>query len=186
MANIRKVPVLWNGLTGLPGFSVFYSDGATDAAAEIKAFFNAIKGQFPAPLGWTIPATGDTLDDATGTLTGSWSSANGGTITASTSGIYAAGTGGLVSWSTNSIVGGRRLKGRTFLAPLKSDQYDGAGQISAACLGVIVPALATVVASNKLVVWHRPAPLGGGGGSSAAVNGAQAMTRVTSLRSRRI
>lgn len=185
MANLSKYVVEWNGLTALPGMSVFYSAEADDATASIKAFFEAIKAWFPTPLEWSIPSSGDVIDDATGTLVGGWAGTGGGTVAASTSNTYAAGTGGYVVWGTGTIVNGRRLKGRTFLAPTTTSAYDGSGTMHSSFLSVVGGAAATLVATNDLRVWHRPPPGSPSGGSSAPVNNYGTRDQVTSLRSRR-
>jgi hypothetical protein len=63
-------------------------------------------------------------------------------------------------------------------------QFD-AGSIANASVTTIQTAATTLVASNKLIVWHRPtalAPTSGGGRLAIA---AIAPDKVTSLRSRR-
>jgi uncharacterized membrane protein len=90
-----------------------------------------------------------------------------------------------IKWATGAIVGGRRLQGKTFLAPIKSQAYAVTGVIDPAVVTSIVSATATLVAANALTIWHRPDPVSHTGGSSSAVNGATVPNTVTSLATRR-
>lgn len=185
MANIRRIPVLWGGIPGMPGYSLFYTEAASDATADVVAFFNAIKALFPASLQWSIPPAGDTLDDATGALTGTWVGAGAGIVTGTGPGAYAAGTGAWARWNTNAIIGRRRLRGRTFLCPLVSSSgYDTSGTLLTSAVTTLQAACAALAATGKLVVWHRPSDTGGLGSSSLIVSSA-VPDQVTSLRSRR-
>ena len=186
MTDIRRYRVDWSGLTGLPGYSTFYCGSAITLGSELSTFFNAIKNQFPAPLTFTIPNSGDLIDDATGELTGAWSGSGGTAPASSSSGAYMAGTGAYIQWNTGSIVNGRRLKGRTFLCPLKSDNADSSGNISSAAHAVLDPALATLVAAGKVMVWHRPTSPGGSDSVAIVAGSASIAPSVTSLRSRRV
>jgi hypothetical protein len=76
-----------------------------------------------------------------------------------------------VQWSTTAIVGGRRLKGRTFLAPLWNSGYDGSGTILLATQTTLQTASNALAAAGTLVVWHRPTTPGGSDGVSHAVSG---------------
>lgn len=185
MPDLRKIPVVWNGLTGLPGVSVFYSADPDDPTVALGAFFSAISNRFPNGLTWSCAGSGDTVDVATGVLTGSWT---GGTpFSQSGSGgatAYAAGCGAYVKWGTPLVVDGRRVKGRTFLAPILTSEYQSDGTITSACLTTLQTAANTLEATGLLVVWHRPSP-GGSNGIAATIDSATVPDQVTSLRSRR-
>lgn len=185
MATLRKVLVTWSGLNGLPGLSVFYTAAADDATANLGTFFGAIKAFFPGSLSWSIPAAGDEISDVTGQLVGGWS---GGT-SSSTSGTggtsYASGTGTYMQWGTATIVNGRRLKGRTFLAPMSTTQYDTDGTMNNTSVATINTAAATLVATNKLRIFHRPLTGTFTGGTSDVVTSGVCADKVTSLRTRR-
>lgn len=183
MANIEKIEVLWSGATGLPGVSVFYGGSGLAANAAIKTFFTAVQSLFPAGLQWQIPTSGDTVDVASGVLTGSWVNApGGGTVVASGAANYAAGCGAFVKWQTSAVIGGRRLKGRTFLAPLINSAYDN-GTIVNANLTTIQNAANALATAAVTTVWHRP--VGGSGGVAVSPTAALVPDQVTSLRTRR-
>ena len=183
MANLQRIVCTWTGTSGLPGVSVFYGASGGTANADIKTFFTAIKDVLANPTSVSIPGSGDLIDDVTGTLTGAWSNpAGAGTATSAGSNIYAAGVGGYVVWETALIVGGRRLKGRTFLCPLNVGAYDTSGTLLATPLGVIQAAATALVTAGQTRIWHRPGTTAG-----ASVNPSAAVVpdQVTSLRSRR-
>jgi len=187
MATIARIPVVWSGLPGLPGVSVFYSavPDVVAAVAALNTWFNANKALFPNGLSWTTPGAGDTLDDATGTLVGSYGG-TAGTTTAATggAGVYASGCGFRVRWFTDGIVDGRRLRGSTFMVPILSTAYDSNGTIQNASISSVQTACNTLVGTSTLRIWARPAP-GGSDGVSHEITGSNVPDAVSTLRSRR-
>ena len=158
----------------------------TDVTTNLGTFFNAIKGAFPAGLQWSIPSSGDTIDVATGQLTGGWTGGTAAVVSAGPNTPYAAGVGAFVRWGTPLVVGGRRVKGRTFLCPLVSSLYDAAGTIENANLGTLQTAAGTLAAAGKLVVWHRPSTLAPTGGIASTVTSGTVPDKVTWLKTRRL
>jgi hypothetical protein len=186
MADIRRIKIVWNGATGLPGVTVFYSlDSVSGQLAAARAAMNSIKSFFPSSLSWSFPTSGDVIDSATGTLTGGWTESDPGSVTCTGPNSYAAGVGAILAWGTGAIVGGRRLKGRMFLAPMSNDQYDSTGTINDTNRGTIVTAANTWWGTGTLNVWHRPTSPGGSDGAVHVVTSASVPDKVTSLRSRR-
>jgi len=185
MADMKRVYVVWNGATGLPGVSVMYGGTASDPTGDILTFFNAVKAFFPTGLTWQVPNSGDLVNDTNGALTGGWTGTGGGTVTATGAGAYAAGCGCYVNWGTAGIVGGRRLRGRTFLAPLITGTYDSSGTITNANLTTIQAAATALAAASKLLVWHRPSSAGAGDGQAFVITSGLVPDQVTSLRTRR-
>ena len=185
MAVLRRINVAWVGATGLPGVSVFYAPAATDAGADLVTFFNAIKGLIPAVATITVPTSGDTIDDATGTLASGWSSGTGAAIACTGGGNYWSGVGAYINWGTTTIVNGRRLRGRTFICPLTINQSDSNGTLLAACVTTLQTASTTLAGSGHLSIWHRPSTPGASDGTSGLVSSALVPDQVTSLRTRR-
>jgi len=184
MSTLQRIVIAWSGAVGLPGESVFYGVDAGTANADLKAFFTSIQSVFPAGLSWTVPGSGDTIDSFTGDLLGAWSNGAGaGTVNASGAAAYAAGCGTWVVWQTTTVIGKRRLKGRTFLAPLMNSAYTN-GVIVAGNVTTMQNAAATLVTAGQMRIWHRPPP-GGSTGQSVAPTAASVQNRVTSLRTRR-
>jgi hypothetical protein len=165
--------------------SIFFSQFGTDVTVELGTYFQAIKAIFPSAVSWNIPSSGDVIDEVTGQITGAWTGGTAASIAATAAGTYAAGTGCYVRWQTGGIVGGRRVKGRTFLVPISGGLYQSDGTIADATLATLNTAANTLAATGKLNIWHRPTNSGSNDGSSHLVTGASGPDRVTSLRSRR-
>lgn len=192
MVDLYKMQVTWSGTTGLPGTTTLYSL-AIPPVSGVKAMFTSLKAYFPAGLTWTIPASGDVIDETTGILTGAWSSGSALSEVSSGSTAYAGGVGCVIRWTTTTIVEGRRLRGRTFMVPMIVGSYDTDGSLTAGMVGFVQTAATALVTaySSNLVVWSRPKkdpddpetiirP-----GSHGIVTGAQAIDKVAVLRSRR-
>jgi hypothetical protein len=187
MATLDRIPVVWSGLTALPGVSIFYaSAGAANPVGDLNTFFTALVGKFPNGLQWSLPGAGDTIDDTTGHINGVWASTGSGTLSAvGGATAYAAGTGSKVVWLTNGLTAKfRRVKGHTVMAPLIATQFDTNGTLLAAYVTALQNAANTLVAAAKFNVWHRPTP-GSNNGFSSLWTGANVPDQVISLRSRR-
>lgn len=185
MVDIRKVVVTWNGLQGMPGYSVFHSAAADDATASLGTFFDTVKTMVSQPCTWTIPSSGDKLDVATGHLTGGWSGGTGSTKSASSAVAYAAGVGLVVRWDTGLIRGTRRFRGRTFIVPLGSGLYATDGTIDNTALATLQTAVNALVVAGKIGVWGRPTTPGGSDGIFSTVTSGQVMDKVAYLKGRR-
>lgn len=185
MSTLNRYKVVWDGVAGLPGVSVFYSLGSGPAGADLKAFFEAIKALFPSGLTWQIPVAGDTIDSTTGQLNGSFTDAGGGTVTSTGSGIWASGTGAYVTWLTNTVYNGRKFVGRTFLCPIFGSAYQSDGTIVNAYVTTIQTAADALVTAGTPVIYKRPVPFGASNGTFAGITGALVPDKVTSLRTRR-
>jgi hypothetical protein len=108
---------------------------------------------------WTIEGAGRILDEATGTLVGTW--ADGPPITgagaSAGTGVVANATMLLVRWRAPMIVNGRRLQGRTFI-PGASDDANQAGEVEPLTVaGLTASAQALVNAGVGFGIWSRPA-----------------------------
>jgi hypothetical protein len=185
---MERLRVTWTTGVGGTGLSTFYfEDGtAADGSSAVGSFFAALQPFIPAAVSISVPATGDVFDSATGELTGVWSGGTSSTTTGtSTTTNYAAGTGMYVRWVTAGVVAGRKVQGRTFLAPLANGQYDSQGSIVDATVSTMQAAAAALIADtgNVLQIWSRPRTTLAG--TVHAVTSAVAMDKVTSLRSRR-
>jgi hypothetical protein len=182
---IRKIPVAWQTGAGGSGVSVFYSAFGVDPTVELGTFFNSIKASFPTSVTWDIPQSGDTIDEATGQITGAWTAGTPNSIAGTGAVAYAAGTGIFVRWQTAGIVNGRRVRGRTFLCPTIVNVYEANGTIVAATLTTTITAANLLVGAGKLVIWHRPSAHGMADGSMHTIIGSSVPDKVTSLRTRR-
>lgn len=175
----------WTGFAGAPGYSVFYATPALGLSGVVKTFFESIKQFLPTTVNIASPSSGDTINELSGTLLGSWSGGVGGSTQGTGVGDYAAPAGLSVQWLTDGVVNGRRVRGRTFIVPILASTFDGQGNIDTAALNTVQSAADALVtaAAGELHVWHRP--VNGGGGSIHAITGARVADRAAILRSRR-
>lgn len=180
MADYNRYRVLWTGGPGGNGVSTFFTPSSdTTALAALRAFFSDIASRFPNDITWSFPNSGDVLDMPGGTLIGGWTQTSASNVVGSNVGNFAAGVGCRVVWETGAIVGGRRVRGSTFLTSLASTEYDSDGSIGAAALTQIQNAVDTLVSAADLAIWSR-ANAGIGSVSSGRV-----VDKVSWLRSRR-
>lgn len=182
-------------LSGSAGLITLYTKtvGPEDAASaalcatRLKDALTAGKDLFCTNTVFTSDTFVDTLDPATGTITGS-DSVTGWTVAGTQGTAYLPPATQLVAtWLTAGIVNGRRVKGRTFLGPLAYVDSDSDGTPNAIRLGHLQALLdawhnngATSVYS---CVWHRP--VGGVGGSDHEITSASKKDKYAVLRSRR-
>lgn len=197
MADIHRVRVSLTGFIGGPGVSTFYSLNGAALQAPLQDFYFRIRNSFPVDVTIKVEASGDTLDPATGLLTGTWIGTDTAIVQGSSSGGYSAPVGMLARWSTAVVADGHRVRGRTFLVPSGGDQFDATGTPAPAALGIVAVAAAgfVVAASPNFIVWHRPAKARAATATSPArpahvglacgVTGSSAGPKAAVLRSRR-
>lgn len=182
MTVLNQIRIQWNGLAGMPGVSTFYrTDEASVSMSTYKAFFDALVALFPVGLKIAYPTSGVKIDTATGQATGTWS-AGAQTETAGTATApFAAPCGALVNWHTGAYVGGRELRGKTFLVPIASTGYQTDGTLDPAFRSAIQNAATTLVTNgtNAMSVYSRKSNTFG------AIITASVPDKVVVLRSRR-
>lgn len=151
----------------------------------LHTFFNAITTWLPTSVHISFPSVGDSYNDTTGALTGSWTASSNADVVGGSLDSYAAPAGAVVNWNTAGIVNGRRVRGRTFIVPVARNGYDTDGTLSAAFVSALDLAASDLVTNSAggLLVWHRP--VGGVGGSAHSVTGHRVRDKIAVLRSRR-
>lgn len=185
---INRLRVEWAGnvVTG-PGLTTFYATGLTvaDMSAAVQDYFDAVKVHVPEGVTWSIPLGGDSIDEATGDLVGTWGTGGALQVSSTGPGDYAAGVGLRHTLQTASVVSGRRIRGSFFLVPLTVAGYSADGSLDNTSLSTIdAAAQALYTALNtEWVVWSRPS--GTRAGSAAEVTGVTTPDKVSWLRSRR-
>ena len=118
MTDILRVRCPWtSGVVG-GGVSTFYTDAGFTVLTDIKNFFVALAPFLPPAVTINVPNNADTINEATGVLTGNVPCTGSGTVTGTGNSAYSAGVGAFINWQTGAVVNGRMLKGRTFIAPL--------------------------------------------------------------------
>lgn len=154
--SISRIKVTWTGFQGAPGVSTFYTENEAYDLSLIQDFFDAIKAMIPNNVTITFPGTGDVLDETTGAITGTWTSAAPAAVDGTNASDYAAPVGMCVNWETGVVQDGRRLRGKTFLVPLSGDMFDTDGTPDATAVATLLAAAQTLATGSYLVVWHRP------------------------------
>jgi hypothetical protein len=185
MANLLRVRVNISGSTVGPSVSTFYRLTADSDVSDLKALWTAWATLMPSNTVITVPNSCDTIDEASGALTGSAALTNGGSVLGTGNSAYAAGDGAFVKWTTALIVGKRRLQGRTFVVPLGMGYQSSNGEVSSSTRTVLDNAINTYVGAGKARVYHRPKKGFTTGGISAFVLAGATSKVPTALRSRR-
>jgi hypothetical protein len=163
------------------------SASATLCATRLQNALAAGKSMFSTTTVFTSDAFVDTIDPATGVITGT------DTITPWTvagdqgPGYLPPATQLCTTWKTDDVVAGHRVRGRTFWGPLAVGDLDSDGSPAAAKLSHQSAAEAAWVDSGATAVytcvWHRPR--GGSGGSDHEITGYSHKDKFAVLRSRR-
>lgn len=181
MTALNQVRIGWQGTAGMPGVSTFYSVGdPTFLVNKLQTFFEALKVRIPAGITITYPNVGNVIDSSTGLATGVWSAGTTASTICSGTGTWAAPVGCVVNWRTGFYAGGRELRGKTFIVPLTSGQFETNGTLADSGVTAIQTAANAVVGGgNPLHVWSRKA------GANAPVTSATVPDRAIVLRSRR-
>lgn len=192
MAALHRMRVAWSGAGVVgPGVTTFFVDPAVQEFVpdQVKTFFSSIAVKFPNTVTWTIPNNGDSIEETTGALLGSWSVSGGGTVTGGATGAsFAEGVGARVKWNTGTIVGKRRLHGATFLVPLANTCFQSSGQLDPAAATTFQNAAQALVTAHggALAVWHRPKKGTGPTGSHGPITTAQVPLNVSWLKTRKV
>lgn len=187
MATLSRIRVALTGSAVVgPSVSTFYAEGSVSTAVSaLRSFYDSIKTALPTGLNVQVANSGDDIDDAAGTLIGTWSSSPApALVTGTGSGQWAEGVGARVVWNTSGIYRGRRVRGSTFIVPLVSAAFEGGGGLVAATQAQIQSAAtALIAAAPTLVIYSRTT--GGTPGESNAIQSATVPDQVSWLRSRR-
>lgn len=190
MPTISRVRAVWTGTPVVGGgVSTFYCANSDPSAfvTALRSYFASVGVSIAAGTFINFPGTGDTIDEATGVLNGSWSMTPPAQVTCSGSGNWAMGVGCRQTWLTTGITRGRRVKGSTFLVPLGGNLYDGTGSIADATVATLNAAAATLRAadSGSMRIYSRPSTARPGTGVAHPVTGNSLPDVVSWLRSRR-
>ena len=182
-----EVIVDWTTPAGSGFVSVLYFDSATAntvARNDVGDWLGTTDTLLSNATHWSVRPDTRLLDDATGTLVG-----------AGTDGTIYSGTGNgasgsvpdaaqvLIRWSTNTIINGRFLKGRTYIPGCGADLMSNGNVSSAGLTGFNTEANDFITASPTFGVWHRP--VSGSGGQFVAADGASVWSEFAVLRGRR-
>lgn len=187
--TIQRLRCEWGGtaVEG-PGLTTFYAEADGTLAIQVGAggFFDAVKFMIPVGTTITIPQGGDEIDEATGALVGTWGTSSLTTITGTGTGSFAQGVGARVVWQTGGIVGGRRVRGSTFVCPIVVTQFESNGTLANTALQGLNAGITAMMAQvpTQMRIWSRP--VAGRAGTVSTVTAGNAPDKVSWLRSRRV
>lgn len=203
MANVLRVKSRWSGFSGAPGYTLLHfrdftgtapdngdptAAQATAAVARTKTFFEAIRSTLPNSVSIQVESEVEVIEDTTGQLTNTFA-ATPVTVTVGSGGTDFAGPiGAVINWRTTAVRNGRRVRGRTFLVPLRGLSFDATGALGATSRTTLVnaaTALADTTGSPDLGVLARPSSTGATDGQWHPVSGASVPSMAAVLRSRR-
>ena len=182
-----RVRTVFTGMLGSPYLSTMYFHdnlpiGVTrqQVVTAVGTFWTAVDAQLSTSLQWSTEADVVTIDQVTGDIT-----ASGGTTPASGSG----GTTGaavltavqaLVRWTTGQYIGGRQVRGRTFVPGMHGGNAIGNAPTAALTNAINAAAAALIADPNvELLLWSRK------NGVAHLVTGGSAWGTLAVLRSRR-
>lgn len=186
MPDLLRVRCTWNGAVPGGGVSTFYTDDTVGLdVSSLKTFFTALAPQLPSELTINIPNGCDTIDMASGRLTGHVALSGGGNVAGSGNSAYSAGVGAFVNWYTDFVRNGRLLRGRTFVAPLAQGYASVDGTLNDGVKSIIDAAALGLVSHTLWQVYHRPPKGTFVGGTAHLITSAQTVDRVTALKTRR-
>lgn len=189
MALMSRIRVVWSG-TGVvgQGLTTFYSsDGLTPAAlpGAVLSFFDDIKGIVPSGVTWTIPSSGDVLDDTDGEIQGGWAETGGGSVSSTGTAEFAQGVGLRIKWVTAGVVAGRRVRGSTFIVPVVTADLQSDGTFRVNEINIMgAAAVALLAADPTLGIWSRPTVARSG--SFHPITSVVTPDAISWLRSRRV
>lgn len=120
-----------------------------------------MRSYLPNNVTLTVAADGDEIDSVTGNLTGGWASGASTSYTGLNTSPWAAPVGFSIVWNTGAIVGGKRLKGRSYFVPAQGTMYDDTGTLDDTLRGEVVGYAAAFVTAgaDNFTVWQRPRAL---------------------------
>ena len=173
MPSLYEIKTLWTAENSPGGETIMYFRDGTATLDSLRGRLEQMWAdcavRFDNQTTWTIAQSGNIVDEATGTLVDEWASGTPYSGAGSSSGQPVPNQAQLlIRWNPQVIIGGRRLKGRTYVPGLGSLSMDG-GQVIAGVITDFQTAAQDFVddCNGQFVVWHRPT--GGTGGQAASV-----------------
>lgn len=191
-----RVAVEWTGPSSPLITQLFFDVAAggtpQQTATAVATFMGSVDNQVSNAYSWSLDQEVRQINEANGQLQSVV------TVTAASGTGFATGERldllqGIITWTTGEIVNGRVLRGRMF-CPGVTENFNastGIPETTAYKTPMDAAAAALIADTNtKLVVWHRPTPIEGGGnqgdGEIGEVIGGSLNSKWGYLTSRRI
>lgn len=184
MANLARIRTIFTGVAGTPWYSNFYFEigtiGGIDYIQPVDDFWTTIAPQITNLVDWEVQAEVVTIDDATGDII--FAEAG----TAQTGGGTAVveplpySNQAVLLWNTGEFVGGRQIRGKTFIPGLTQGANDNGSVITAT--RTVIQAAATELISDGNGSMRVYSPTNA---TSAVIQSSNVSTVWGSLRSRR-
>lgn len=157
--TIQRVRVTYTGPGG-GGLGSFYfhaDDASADCEEAVGTLLAAVDGAWSDQWHWATQNIVDFIDTATGDITSSASvtpSSGGG---ASSTACLPTSTQMLWQWKTGVRVGGREIRGRSFIPGFTEGANNGQGQVETSIVGEIQGYLDSYVGDGDTtpVIWSR-------------------------------
>lgn len=194
MPLMWRVTATWTGGKIGTGFTNFFFNSgvsteqvAADACRTFLADSYGTAGQaLPSGIIISFPAAVDVLEPDNGMLITSTPITKPLDLNGNDTGNYAAPAGVCVSWRTSGVVGGHRVKGRTFLVPMGSVGMQNDGTPSPTKITQVLSAANALISSAaEFVIWARPPSFAAGGGTTHPVLATNVRDTAAVLTSRR-
>lgn len=194
-----RVKVNWTGFVGSPGYTNFNFEHIVDgvwtqpeveaAVVQVQTWLTAQRPFLPAAVVTGIDAAVSEHNEQSGEIEAFWNVTPAapapGTSPAST---FTSGAGYCIAWTTGGVRNSRRVRGRTFVVPISTNEYEADGSLKNASLVTwknAAVALAGDANNVRLGIWaHTPGALIPDGGIYDVI-GVNVKDRPAFLTSRR-
>src|SRR4029453_16202486 len=149
---MMRVVTVWSGAAGMPGYTNMFFDGfiegagsAASVADRVRTFWDAIKVYIPSVITLTVQPSVAQINPGTGALQDDYPLTTAPVAVVGTgAGPYTAPAGACINWKTNTVIAGKKLRGKTYVVPLSGGSYDSAGTLLAGALTTLNAAAVTL------------------------------------------
>lgn len=193
--NMYRVRSTLSGWVGGPGLATFYytvedptGEGvlahAQGCADRVRAAWSNMLNMFPAFMRIDVQPTVDVIQDATGALVASHVATGLAQVSGDAGGLSLPQASMLcINFLTLDIIDGHRVRGRSFVGPLKANEDADGTPTSTQLTQMAEFGDDIAYGAHPQLIWHRPKA--GSGGKACAVTGHITKDRFAVLRSRR-
>lgn len=151
MADLYRVQIVSTGVAGSPYYTTFHFLGsagsASQAAVDAAGFWGVCDGYMSSSLTWDLDTAVETIDSNTGNVIGVTDVSPASGTGAAAGDMLPPSNQGLVRWRTGQYVGGREIRGKTFL-PAQMEANSTSGEPTSTMI--------TGVENGALALWSSP------------------------------